>query len=306
MRSLYIFLLLLTSLLWGANFVVGKSLVNHASPLTLTTLRWLIAVIFLLPFVWWREKRFFPPKDSILPLVLMGITGVVLFNLFQFKALELTSSANVGLISTLNTISIAAFSFLILKERLNLIQILCVVISLSGVMVVLSKGDVGSLMMLELNSGDLYMVMAVCIWGIYSVCSKWALTKTSAIMATLYSGIFGLLILIPFNLHTFSVNNLDASFVQSILYTGVISTLLCTVFWNIGVSKLGASFAGIFLNFNPVFTAILAFLLLGEKMTVIQIAGSTIVVAGCLLFSQAKTNIFKRSEDQQMHRSHAG
>lgn len=286
----YVILLLITSLLWGGNFVVGKSLVGHASPMTLTTLRWGIAVICLFPIVWLKEKKLFPPKEAILPLFLMGVTGVVFFNIFQFWALEHTSATNVGLISTLNTISIAVCSALFLKEKINIWQVTSMIISFFGVTLVLSKGKIDMLFSLHFNIGDWWMMAAVCVWGVYSVCSRWATKKTTPMMSTLYSGIFGLIILIPFNVSDFTISNVNASFLGSILYTGVISTVLCMVFWNIGVQKLGATTAGIFLNFNPIFTAILAFLLLGERMTWIQIVGSMIVIGGCYLFSHFKSS----------------
>ncbi|WP_243526084.1 DMT family transporter [Bacillus pseudomycoides] len=291
MPYFYVFLLLLTSLLWGGNFVVGKSLVDHASPMTLTSLRWIIAVLCLFPIVWLKEKRLFPPRAAILPLLLMGITGVVLFNIFQFLALEQTSATNVGLISTLNAISIVLFSSLFLKEKINGLQILSMILSFFGVLLVLSKGNIALLFSLQFNSGDLWMIAAVCIWGIYSVCSKWATKATTPMMATLYSGIFGVIILLPFNIPSFTVSHINASFITSLLYTGLISTVVCMVFWNIGVQKLGATTSGIFLNFNPIFTAILAFLFLGEALTWIQILGTVIVVTGCYLFSHFKTVI---------------
>jgi drug/metabolite transporter (DMT)-like permease len=86
MPYIYYSLLLFTSLLWGGNFVVGKSLVDHASPMTLTTLRWLIAVICLIPIVWWKERSLMLSRKAILPLVLMGASGVVLFNVFQLQS----------------------------------------------------------------------------------------------------------------------------------------------------------------------------------------------------------------------------
>lgn len=289
MPNRYVLLLLLTSLLWGGNFVLGKSLVGHASPLTLTSLRWLIAIVCLLPMVWWKEKKLLPPKAAVLPLVLMGVTGVVLFNLFQFLALERTTATNVGLISTLNMISIALFSFLFLKERINMFQIGCMVFLLAGVLLVLSKGNADYLLSLRFNSGDLWMLAAVGVWGVYSICSKWAMTKTTPMMSILYSAVFGLVILLPFNLADFAVSDWNGSFVGSLLYTGVISTVVCMVLWNIGVQKLGATTSGLFLNFNPIFTSILAFLFLGEQMTWIQGVGSSIVIAGCFLFSYGKT-----------------
>ncbi|WP_379968924.1 DMT family transporter [Ectobacillus sp. sgz5001026] len=298
----YILLLLLTSFLWGGNFVVGKSLIGHASPLTLTSLRWIIAVACLFPIVWVKEKKILPPRGAILPLFLMGLTGVVLFNILQFLALAQTSATNVGLISTLNAISIAVFSTLLVKERMNGLQIVSMILSLVGVILFLSKGTGFSL---HFHSGDIYMLLAVCVWGLFSVVSKWATSKTSPMMATLYSGIFGLVVLLPFNISSFTVSNVNAPFLASLFYTGVISTVLCMVFWNIGVQKLGATASGIFLNFNPIFTALLAFFLLGEKITWIQGIASGIVILGCYLFSHFKTNEISKQNHTTRRRSHA-
>jgi drug/metabolite transporter (DMT)-like permease len=291
MPYLYYFLLLFTSFLWGGNFVVGKTLVDHASPVTLTTLRWLIAVLCLIPIVWWKEKSLSVSRKAIFPLVLMGITGVVLFNLFQFLALDFTSATNVGLISTLNMFSIAFFSFLFLKEKINALQLGSMLISFVGVLLVLSKGHFEMLFSIGFNRGDLLMVAAVCVWGLYSIVSKWAMKYTTPLLATLYSGIFGVIVLIPLNVQDFTITNLNASFVQSILYTGVVSTVLCMLLWNIGVQKIGATTSGMFLNFNPIFTAIIAFMWLGERLTLIQGVGSVIVIVGCFLFTFFKQKL---------------
>ena len=291
MPYLYYFLLLFTSFLWGGNFVVGKTLVDHASPVTLTTLRWLIAVLCLIPIVWWKEKSLSVSRKAILPLLLMGITGVVLFNLFQFLALDFTSATNVGLISTLNMFSIALFSFLFLKEKINTWQLGSMLISFIGVLLVLSKGHFEMLFSIGFNKGDLLMVAAVCVWGLYSIVSKWAMKYTTPLMATLYSGIFGVIVLIPLNVQDFTITNLNASFVQSILYTGVVSTVLCMLLWNIGVQKIGATSSGMFLNFNPIFTAFIAFMWLGERLTLIQGVGSVTVIVGCFLFTFFKQKL---------------
>lgn len=290
MKNVYVLLMLLTSLLWGGNFVVAKSLVDHASPLTLTSLRWLIAIVALLPMVWWKEKKLLPSRAALLPLFLMGISGVVLFNIFQFLALERTTSTNVGLISSLNTISIAFFSFVFLNEKMNKLQALSMLFSLFGVLLVLSKGNIDFLLSFQFNLGDLWMIAAVCVWGIYSVCSKWAMKTTSPLMSTLYSGIFGLLVLLPFNLKDFTIFNVNHSFILSLLYTGLISTVVCMVLWSIGIQKLGATTSGVFLNFNPIFTALLAFLILGESISWTQGIGGLIVILGCYLFSHFKSN----------------
>lgn len=284
----YFILLLLTCLFWAGNFVFSKSLVQHASPITLTSLKWIIAVICLLPLVWWKERRILPPRDAILPLFLMGVTGVVLFNLFLFLALAHTTANNVGLLSTLNMISIAVCSVIFLKEKINMVQIAAMIVSLFGVILVLTKGKIDYLISFHFNIGDLWMIASVGIWGLYTICCKWAMTKTSALISVLYSAIFGLVILLPFNLSDFTVTNINPSFVFATLYTGVMATVVAMVLWNISVQKLGSTISGVFLNFNPVFTSILAFLLLGEKMTWIQGIGSSIVITGCFLFSYFK------------------
>ncbi|UNT53469.1 DMT family transporter [Lysinibacillus capsici] len=289
MVKFYMGLMLVTSLLWGGNFVVAKTLVAHASPMTLTLVRWLIAVIVLLPFVWWKEKKLVPAKAALVPLFLMGITGVALFNIFQFLALERTTSTNAGLISTMNTMSIALFSFAFLKEKINGLQLLAMVLSFIGVFLVLSKGDWQLLWHFQLNTGDLWMMAAVCVWGLYSVCSKWAMQTTSPLMATLYAGLFGVLILVPFTINDFTFSEIDSTFILSLFYTGVISTVVCMVFWNIGVQQLGATTSGIFLNFNPISTALLAFLFVGEQLSWLQGIGGIIVILGCYLFTHFKT-----------------
>jgi len=283
--------MLITSLLWGGNFVVAKTLVAHASPLTLTTVRWLIAVIVLVPLVWWKEKKLVPPKQAIVPLMLMGVTGVAFFNIFQFLALERTTSTNAGLISTMNTISIALFSFVLLKEKITKWQLSAMILSLFGVVLVLSKGDWQLLLDFQFNTGDLWMLAAVCVWGLYSVCSKWAMQTTSPLMATFYAGIFGVLMLLPFTSTDFTFTNVNTSFILSMLYTGIISTVVCMVFWNIGLQKLGATTSGIFLNFNPIFTALLAYLFIGENMSWLQGIGGLIVIVGCYLFTQFKAKV---------------
>ncbi|WP_026575268.1 DMT family transporter [Bacillus sp. UNC438CL73TsuS30] len=300
MPIFYVFLLLLTSLLWGGNFVFGKFLVGHASPMTITTLRWMIAILVLLPIVLKQEKKLIPPKSSIIPLLFMGLTGVVFFNLFQFLALEKTSATNVGLISSLNPISIAIFSSYLLKEKLKILQIFSMGVSLLGVLMVLARGEFSHLLSLHFNIGDLWMIAAVIIWGLYSICSKWVMKKMSPMLATFYSGVFGLVILIPFNISSFQISNLNSSFLWAILYTGVISTVVCMVLWNIGVQKIGATSSGIFLNFNPIFTSILAYFFLDERMSWSELGGSVIVIAGCFLFSWLRSGMNGKSTKVQV------
>jgi drug/metabolite transporter (DMT)-like permease len=286
MPSFHVLILLLTSFLWGGNFVYSKFLIGHATPVMLTILRWAIAIVVLFPLLKKNGGKMLPSKDSILPLFLMGASGVVFFNIFQFLAIAQTSAINTGLISTLNPLSIALASALFLHEKIKFRQLLAMLFSLFGVLVVLSKGSLNRILSLHFNNGDLWMVAAVILWGIYSVMGKWAMKKVPPITATFYSGFFGLVMLLPFNLKDFQITNINVPFILALVYTGIVSTVVCMTLWNIGVQKIGTVKAGIFLNFNPIFTAILAFFILHETLKWAEFAGSIIVITGCFLFSR--------------------
>lgn len=292
----YYILLILTSLLWATNFVTGKFLVGHTTALTLTDIRWGIAVICLIPIVYIVEKRLFPTLRSVLPLLVMAATGVIFFNVFTYLALTRTTADNVGLLTALNPVAIALASFLILREKLSARQVLGMLISLIGVIVVVTRGSLERIVHFQLNSGDLLMLAAVACWGLYSVAGRWAMKDISPYMATLWSALFGVILALPFDLPNTSFRDLDTAFWVSALYGGIGGTVIAMVFWNIGVKQIGGTRSGIFLNFNPIFTAVLAFILLGEKIGLAQIIGTLLVITGVTVFSLPGRNRQRTAE----------
>ncbi|MFC0270532.1 DMT family transporter [Metabacillus herbersteinensis] len=281
----YYLLLLVTSFLWAGNFVAGKFLVGYASPLALTEMRWLIAVVLLFFFVLWKEKSVTVPKKALLPLILMGFSGVVLFNVFLFLALRSTSADNVGLLSTLNPIAIAVAAYFIFREKMSVQQIFAMFVSLIGVLFVLTHGHLENIFSMKFNIGDLYMLLAVSIWGLYSMAGRVAMKLVSPYKATLWSGIFGTIFILPFTFSEMTTIQTDGVFWIATLYAAVGATVLAMVFWNIGVHYIGGTKSGMFLNFNPIFTAILAYFLLGEKITGAQAIGALLIMTGVVLFT---------------------
>ncbi len=272
-------------MLWAGNFVAGKFLVGHTDHVTLIIIRWGIAVIVLLPFLLWKEKTIRFQRKHFWLLVGMGATGIALFNFFMFLALQYTSADNVGLISTLNPISIAIFSFFIMRDRLSPRQVTAMIVSFFGILVVLTHGDLEKLVSLEGNIGDIYMLLAVVSWGLYSVLGKKVMAELSPLVTTFWAGIFGNILVLPFLLDGMQFTDIGPSFWIASLYTGIGATVLGMVFWNIGVQKVGSTKSGMFLNFNPIFTAILAYFLLGETMGIGQIFGALIVIVGVYFFT---------------------
>ncbi|MDZ5470539.1 DMT family transporter [Bacillus sp. 31A1R] len=281
----YYLLLLLTSFLWAGNFIAGKFMVGHASSLVLTEIRWVIAIIALVPIIFIKEKTFKFNRKALLPLIGMGATGIVIFNLFMFLALKHTTADNVGLISTLNPIAIAIFSFIFFKEKLSPQKLFAIVISFIGIIIVLSHGDFSRLLNLHFNMGDFYMIIAVAAWGLYSTFGKMAMNTVSPFLSTFWSGVFGVIMILPFISTDIKIVDADSSFWIASLYTGIGATVLGMVFWNIGVKQVGSTMSGMFLNFNPIFTAGLAYVFLGERMGAAQWTGAFIVIVGVLLFT---------------------
>lgn len=281
----YYVLLVLTCLFWAGSFVVSKALVGQVTPMSLTMLRWALVVICLCPFVIGNKERRYVPKKAILPLFCMGVTGVVLFNIFQYVAIANTSATNVGFIATLNMASIAICSALFLKERVSFYQILMMCMAFFGVMLVVAKGSLLAILHLELQRGDLWMLLAVMIWGLYTVCSRWAMRYTNATTATCYSGMIGLVILGPFSMNDWQALSLTATGWLGVLYIGIMATVVCTLLWTICVEKVGATTAGVFINFDAIFTALLAFIFLGESITWMQGTGCFIAISACIGFA---------------------
>lgn len=298
----YYLLLVLTSLMWAGNFVTGKFLIGHTSALTITDLRWAIADVLLVPVVWIVDKKVLPPLRALLPLALMALTGVVLFNVFTYLSLQHTTPDNVGLISALNPIAIAIASFLFLRERLRINQIAGMLVSLLGVIVVVTKGHLAGLAHFQVNAGVWLMLIAVGSWGLYAVAGRFAMKHISAYGATLWAGVLGVLFMLPFDLPTLSFQNLNVPFWSSIFYTAIGGTVIAMILWNIGIQRVGGTKSGIFLNFNPIFTAILAYLLMGEPIYVSQVVGTLIVIAGVSIFAIQRRQKQKPDEQHPLER----
>ncbi|MDI4647085.1 DMT family transporter [Cohnella hashimotonis] len=294
---MFVWQLVLTSLLWAGNFVAGKWTAGHASAMMLSELRFGIAILVILPFVWMKEKRLLPPRKAILLLLGMGATGVTLFNVLLFEALAHTSAANTGLLSTLNPAAIALISFLAFGHRLTLRQAAGMLVSFAGVVIVLTRGDLERLLALQFNRGDLMMIGAVLFWGCYTILSQKAMAYVSPLAATLWSGIFGLAFMLPFNIRQFTLVDVTPAFWAAMIYIGVGATVIASLLWNLGVKRIGGTHAGIFLNLNPVFTSLLAYLLLDERMNASQWIGTAVVIGGMLLFSTKKRMKIRRGAD---------
>ncbi|KPU45684.1 putative inner membrane transporter YhbE [Oxobacter pfennigii] len=273
-------LLVLCNLFWAGNYVLGKYIVAEMTPLWLTFSRWFIASLLLLIIAYFTEKPSFSAiKKEWFLLLIMGVLGVICYNLILYSALDYTSSTNASMINSLNPGIMAVFSVIFLKEKFSPLQASGVAVSLIGVFVILTQGNLDKIFEINYNRGDLLMLLAISIWTAYSVIVK-KLKFVPPITATAVSSLFAVIILSPFAI----AEGIDFTKISSTAILGIIFLIffpsVCSfIFWNISIREIGASKAGVFLNLIPVFTVIIT-LFLGQDLSMSQIIGGLLVFAG--------------------------
>lgn len=278
-------LLFFCNLFWAGNYVFGKYVVTVMSPLCLTFSRWLLALLFLIPLAHLMEK---PDWKQVgkqwLPLVFLGLTGVIGYNLFLYSALEHTSATNAALVTALNPGVIVLFSFFFLRENITRAQAVGFLVSLLGVLVILTRGQLLQVFTTEYNRGDLLTLGAVLVWTLYSIIGR-KIKGVKPITATAASTLLAVVMMLPFA----AAQGIDLAAMDPIAITGffyivLFPSIFSFVFWNISVRELGANKAGITLNLIPVFTAIIS-VILGESISAAQIWGGLLVFTGVTLAS---------------------
>jgi len=286
-------LLVIATFLWGGNFVVGSQLVAHIPPITLALLRWITALLILLPLygrdVW--DKR-----DIILrhwrAVCLLAVTGVFAFNTVVYIAVQHTTSINASLMNSATPIIIVMLSLIFLQERLTITRMLGIWISLIGVLWIISRGSIENILGLAFNRGDLWMLLAVTLWAIYSIImKKYAGTlPTNELFAV--TVLIAVLLLLPFSAVEWMVGNRPTAItlqdVGGVLYIGLFASLVAFYCWNRAVALIGPSRSAIFLNLIPLFSAILAILFTGESIHIYHGVGAILVIGGVYLTARKR------------------
>ncbi|WP_396653881.1 DMT family transporter [Metabacillus litoralis] len=278
--------LVLANLFWAGNYVFGQYLVVEMSPLQMTFFRWLIAVFLLVPLAHFIER---PNWKSVWKewktLLVLAVLGIISYNFLLYEALQYTTSLNAALVNSINPAVIVLFSVLFLKEKIQLKNMIGLMISLLGVLLVLTKGQLHLIFHNNYNQGDILMIFAIIVWTIYSIIGR-KTKNIPPIAATSVSVIFALIMLLPMIAVNGSDFNLNLSLqaLIGILYMGMFPSVCSFIFWNISLRHIDASKAGIYLNLITVFTAIIG-LILGKSISVVQVVGGVLVFMGVYLTS---------------------
>jgi drug/metabolite transporter (DMT)-like permease len=269
---------------WGANFVLAGPVLADLPPLWAAAVRFMLGAVLMFAIAGVR-------RDDLLGLLrrhaavylLLGMVGITAFNLLFFYAMQSSSANNAALIMAINPLLTALLAAVFLGEKPAARHWLALPVALSGVLVVISHGNMGTLASLSFAHGDLLMLAATTSWALYNILTRRYMPQGSAIANTSWIMAVGAVLLLSVALDSDShihMLDLKAGIAMAIMVVG--GTVLAYLFWGIGIARLGAARAAIFLNLVPVF-AMLTSAIIGTLPSASQLAGGLLVLGGVTL-----------------------
>ncbi len=284
--SIAYLLVAISALSWSGNHILGRAIAGHVPPFAISTVRWLLPALILWPFAHAHLARDWPAMRGHWKLILfLGLIGGALFGALQYIGLQYTTAINVSVLNSLAPVLIGAAGVALFGDRLTGRQMLGIAVSLAGVLVIISKASPATLGTLAFNWGDLIILFNMAMWAVYSACLRlrpsvhW-LSFTFAI--AVISGVATL----PFWVlehaggHTLQPTMMTAG---ALAYVSIFPSLVAYACWNRGVELIGANRAGVFLHLVPLYSAVLAGLLLGESLMPYHVAGFLLILSGVWL-----------------------
>ena len=289
---LYLFL---TVTFWAGNFIVGKlASFYDVPPFSLNFYRWFFAWLILAPFTIPEiiEKKEYIFKNYKL-FIILGVTSITIFNSIVYYSLNFTQViSGVLMISTI-PVMIMLFSSILNIEKTNIFQIIGVIFSFAGVIMIITKADIQILKNLDFNKGDITMVVAMFSWALYSTLLKRQKYEISQISLLQVVITFGLLFLIPIYFIEYQIGSriiLEKPFILILSYVVLFPGLASFLLWIKGISLIGANRSGVFLHLMPILSAIMAMIFFNEKFMFYHMLGACFIITGILLSNKKLKN----------------
>lgn len=282
--SIY-FLLLLVPLFWGGAFVAAEHIITEIPPITAAAFRFLSAGILLLIIVLIQGYiDVHALKKQWLTIVLMALTGIVGYNIFFFIGLHITSAINGSLIIATTPAFITLGAVLFLGETWNRHIGIGLILSFIGVVIVISEGQLSTLLQLNVNQGDLLFIGGLICWVSHGLLGKIAMRDVTPVVTTTLTTLIGAICLSVISfVEIDGWKNISSMSIQAWLemaFMIICSSVLGFLIWNYGIKQIGASKSSIYMNLVPINTALLAVFIYGSPITMAQIFGMIIVILG--------------------------
>ncbi|CAA6605479.1 conserved membrane hypothetical protein [Rhodospirillaceae bacterium LM-1] len=287
-------LLIVPPLMWAGNAVISRAVLADGSmpPMALSFWRWALAAAILvlmthraLPAEWPKVKRHFPF------LVFLALSSVSAYNSLLYLALATTPAINAMIVASSLPVVTILLSWVWLKERPSLLALLGLGVSFAGLLAVIARGDVGTLLNFAFQSGDLWVLLATLSWGVYSVALRKHPTGIKPLVLLTWLVVIGTPFLLPLHLVELAQGQapqLTWANAAAVVYVAAFASVLAYICWNEGVTRLGAGLAGQFTYLTPLFAALLAVVFLNEEFRLYHALGLSLIFAGITLASLRK------------------
>lgn len=276
--------LVLAAMLWGGTFVAARIVAQDVAPYSASFLRFFAASLFLLVMVLWKEGHLPCLKRSqILPVVMLGMTGVFAYNVFFFLGMKTVDAGRASLIVATNPSFISLFSALLFHERPQTGKIAGIALCLLGAALVISGGDLIGLLTRGAGKGEWFIAGCVASWVSYTLIGKAVMKEMAPLTAVAWSCLIGTAALLP---PALLENMTELAWGYSltswtgILYLALFGTVLGFIWFYEGVAAIGPSRASVFINLVPVSGVFLGWLLLDEAVNLWLLVGGILVVGG--------------------------
>lgn len=283
----------LSVLFWSGNWIIGRAIRDTIPPVALDFWRWAIAALVLAPFAIPRLAG----KGAVLRrhwgvIFLLGFIGAAVFQVVIYTGLRFTTAVNAALMNSASPLFIILIAWLMQGETVTPRQLLGMIVSFCGILVIILRGDLTQLLHLRLNPGDLLILLGLPAWGVYSVLLRRRPAELDDISLLFAITIAGLIVLVPcyaVESAFFQTPHPSWAAIGGVVYTALFASVGAYICWNRGVELIGPNRAGFTMHLLPAFTTVLAVLLLGEKVHLFHGFGIAIILFGVWLATSARS-----------------
>lgn len=281
---------LAATFIWSTNFVLARGVNDLVPPVTLAFLRWTVAVSALAPFAAGPLKREWPlVKSNVKYLLFCGILSVTLYNTLIYVAAHTTVTVNLAVINESTPLFIIIFAWLLLGEKLTRLKFLGVATTTFGVLLLVSNGDINNLLNFSFRFGDLWVLAAAIVFGLYSILIQKRPTTMSLVTFIFSTFILGWMLLLPFFCWEAFVSEpvtYDLKLIGVIFYLGIFASIIAYVSWTKAVQVIGPARSALIYYLLPVFSGLQAILFLNEPLRVLHVISFMLIIGGVIIANQ--------------------
>ena len=276
--------LILAAVFWGMNFHFAQFMMTESTFIEAAFWRYIFGVATLVLIGWKSLKRIRKNDFSVKGIILVGLMGLFIFNIFFFKGLKHTNAINASLIVNLNPIMTILIASVLIELQITRYHVIGAIVSLIGVAYLLFQGDLSNLQSLQFNHGDIYVFFGGVIFALHNVWVKMykgSLSNLNFTTLTNIACLFGFILFLPLQSDGISVDHSPPYWFWS-FGIGTLGTALAYLFYNKGIAMIGPDRASMFLNLIPL-TTVLFGIVLGQTIQAYHIISGLIILTGVYL-----------------------